>query len=325
MAAEHSDTGQVFARCVAAIEPEWLEEAAAHIAKRRYSSARWDAARGEAIVLETVTVYGLTVASERPRRAAEVDLEAARELFALEGLVRVDQRVRGGFLARNALLVRRVQDAQGKLRRMDLLASEQARAAFYLARLPADVCSVATWERYATRATAAELAKFEMREADVLPSPSRGRPRDEDFPPVLRLGPDGLAAQSGGDADDGAGAAAKLAYKFAPGAPDDGITVRVDLAGFARVDADALEWLVPGFLGGEVPGLGEGAAETLAPATRAGGRPRGHAGAASTGTECLSAGPLGTRRFRSPRSSASVCACRPRSGREWTPCRRTCA
>ena len=247
MAAEHSDTGQVFARCVAAIEPEWLEEAAAHIAKHRYSSARWDAARGEAIVLETVTVYGLTVASERPRRAAEVDLEAARELFALEGLVRVDQRVRGGFLARNALLVRRVQERQGKLRRMDLLASEQARAAFYLARLPADVCSVATWERYATRATAAELAKFEMREADVLPAQAAA-PRDEDFPPVLRLGPHRLAAQSSGGADDGAGAAAKLAYKFAPGAPDDGITVRVDLAGFAGVDADALEWLVPGFL-----------------------------------------------------------------------------
>ena len=247
MAAEHSDTGRTFARCVAAIEPEWLEEAAAHLAKRSHSSARWDAARGEAMVLETVRVYGLAVASDRPRRAAEVASSAAREIFALEGLVRQDRRVRGGFLARNAQLARRVRERQGKQRRMDLLASEQARAAFYLARLPENVCSVATWQRYATRASAVELARFEMREADILAAEA-APPLDEHFPPLLRLGRDTAATGTGGGTDEGTGEAAKLTYKFAPGAPDDGITVRVDLKDLASLDADALEWLVPGFL-----------------------------------------------------------------------------
>ena len=242
MAAELSDTGRTFARHVAGVEPEWIESAAAHIAKRSHSPPRWDAARGEAVVLETVTVYGLPVASGRPRRAAAVAPDAARELFALEALVRGDPRVQAPFLARNAQRVRQVEARQGKHRRMDLLASEQARAAFYLRWLPDDVCSVAAWRRYAKRATPAALARFEMTDADVLATVA-ALPRDEDFPPRLHL--PGLDAVQGEKAE---GRAVRLSYKFAPGEPDDGVTATVDLADLTRLAADALEWMVPGFL-----------------------------------------------------------------------------
>lgn len=251
MAAELADTGRTFARHVAGVEPEWVESAAGHIAKRSYSAPRWDAKRGEAMVLETVTVYGLPVASGRPRRAASVALPAARELFALEALVRGDPRVQAPPLARNAQLVRQVEARQGKHRRMDLLATEQARAAFYLRRLPDDVCSVATWQRYAQRAGPQALATFEMTSADVLAT-AAALPRDEDFPPRLHLptpapAPAGQARDGGGEGR-GDAAAVRLSYKFAPGERDDGVTARVDMAGLARLSTDALEWIVPGFL-----------------------------------------------------------------------------
>ena len=230
VAAQISDTGQTFARCVAAVEPAWIERAAAHIAKCSYSEPRWDAKRGEAVVLESVSVYGLVVASGRRRRAAEVAPDAARELFALEALVRPDERLNAPFLARNQRLIDAVLERQGKRRRMDLLASEQARADFYLARLPAEVCSLATWQQFAASATPAQLARFEMREADVLRSdPSAS---DDDFPPTLAV----------------AEGEVPLAYKFAPGTADDGVTARVDWETLARLDLDAVEWLVPGFL-----------------------------------------------------------------------------
>ena len=230
VAAQISDTGNTFARCVAAVEPRWIEHAAAHIAKRSYSEPRWDAQRGEAVVLESVSVYGLVVASGRRRRAAEVVPDAARELFALEALVRPDSRLNAPFLARNQRLIDAVLERQGNRRRMDLLASEPERAAFYLARLPAEVCSLATWRQFAANATAAHLARFEMREADVLRSDPGAS--DDDFPPVLAI----------------ADSEAPLAYKFAPGAADDGVTARVDWAALAQLDLDAVEWLVPGFL-----------------------------------------------------------------------------
>ena len=252
LAAQISDTGNTFARCVAAVEPRWIEQAAAHIAKRSYSEPRWDAQRGEAVVLESVSVYGLVVASGRRRRAAEVVPDAARELFALEALVRPDARIDAPFLARNQRLIDAVLERQGKRRRMDLLASEPARADFYLARLPAEVCSLATWRQFAANATAAQLARFEMREADVLRSDPGAS--DDDFPPVLTI----------------ADGEAPLAYKFAPGAADDGVTVRVDWAALAQLDLDAVEWLVPGFLEEKCLALGAPAAEAAAPAVGAG-------------------------------------------------------
>lgn len=231
VAAEVSDTGRPYARCVAAVAPEWIEEAAAHIAKKHYSAPRWDSRRGEAIVLETVSVYGLTVVGGRPRRAALVDMRSAREIFALAALVRGDRRVSAPFLKHNQLLIEKIKEQEAKRRRMDLLASEAARAAFYLARLPPEVCSVASWRKFVARASPSELTGLKMRRADLL-SNTVGAASDADFPPELAVD----------------GGVARLAYKFAPGELDDGVSARVNLATLARLDADALEWLVPGFL-----------------------------------------------------------------------------
>ena len=257
VAAEISDTGDTFARCVAAVEPEWIEQSARHIAKSTFSAPRWDAARGEAIVDERVTVYGLTVVAQRPRRAALVDMAAAREIFVREALVRrrgkEGKRIDAEFLVHNERLIRRVEERQARGRRADLLASETTRARFYLARLPEHVCSVATWQRYARGVGAAGLARFEMAEQDVL-ARADGQFGADDFPTRLRCGEVEVS----------------LGYKFAPGEPDDGVTARVDLGQLAQLDADALDWLVPGFFEQKcvalVRGLPKAIRRQLAPA-----------------------------------------------------------
>ena len=251
VAAEISDTGNTFARCVAEVEPAWIEQAAGHIAKSTCSAPRWDARRGEAMVDERVTVYGLTVVAQRPKRAALVDKAAAREIFVRETLVRrpdkYAKRINAAFLAHNERLIRDVEERQAKSRRTNLLASEATRANFYLARLPADVCSIATWERYARRAGTAELAQFEMTEQDVLADQEAGRCDADDFPMRLCIG----------DVE------VSLGYKFAPGEPDDGVTARTDLAQLAQMDADALDWLVPGFFEEKCLALAKGLPKSL--------------------------------------------------------------
>ena len=235
VAAEISDTGSTFARCVGAVEPEWIEDAARHLYKATYSDAYWDPQRGEAMVRERVTVYGLTLVAGRPRRAAEVDPATARELFALEALVGRDRqpaakRIKADFLDRNEQLVDRVEEQQAKRRRADLLATEKTRAAFYLARLPAAVCSVAAWEGYVRETSASELGLFVMTEADLLAGEAAPF-GDDDFPGRLHIGDVVLP----------------VAYKFAPGEPDDGVNVRVDLGTLSQLSQDDLDWLVPGF------------------------------------------------------------------------------
>ena len=234
-AAEIGDTGQTWAHCVAEVAPEWIEAAAKHIAKSAFSEPRWDNARGEAVVLERVTVYGLAVVTDRPKSAAQVDMQAARELFVREVLLRRDRsqsrhQLTAPFLDRNEALLRRVEERQARGRRAGSVASESARMRFYLERLPRGVYSVATWQRHARRASAAALAAFEMSEADLLGDASAEFDA-ENFPSRLQVGDATLT----------------LAYKFAPGEPDDGVSARIDLATLQQLDAKALDWLVPGF------------------------------------------------------------------------------
>lgn len=251
VAAEISETGATYARCVGSVEPAWIEEAAAHIKRTSYSEAYWDAGRGEAMVRERVTVYGLTVVADRPRRAREVDPAAARGLFVLEALVRRQrqppaQRVKAAFLDRNESLARRVEERQAWMRRADLLASERERARFYDARLPAGLSSIAAWQEYVGRLGDAERERLIMADRDLLAS-AASPVRDDDFPSRLALG----------------GHLVPLVYRFAPGERDDGVSLRIDLGMLSGLDANVLDWLVPGFFADKCEALLRGLPKSL--------------------------------------------------------------
>ena len=250
VAAEVSDTGATFARCVAAVEPAWIEAAAGHVKKTSHSDPYWDARRGEAMVKERVTVYGLAVAVDRPRRAQEVDPEAAAALFVLEALVRrhrqpVGSRVQAKFLDRNEALIRDIEARQARARRGDLLVSEQVRAKYYADRLPGEICSVSAWQRHVRRMSDADHNALVMSEQDLAAGAAAlGR---DDFPGRLAIG----------------GHELRLAYKFAPGTKDDGVSLRVDLGVLGLIPGDALDWLVPGFFAEKCEALLRGLPKSL--------------------------------------------------------------
>ena len=232
VAAEISDTGRTYARCVAAVEPRWLEEAAGHLLRRSFSDPEWDATRGEAIVRERATLYGLPVVNNRPRRLADINAAQAREIFVREALVRGDASLKAPFLTHNQRLIRQVLARQDKARRTDLLAPEPLRTAFYLERLPDDIVGVTSFEAWQRRASPTSLAALEMTEADLVTSVQVHLTEDA-FPGRLQLA---------------AGGEAKLRYRFAPGTPEDGISAELDAGLLAVAQPQDFEWLVPGFL-----------------------------------------------------------------------------
>ena len=232
VAAEISDTGRTYARCVAAVEPRWLEEAAGHLLRRSFSEPEWNVERGEAIVKERATLYGLPVVNARPRRLADINPEQARDIFVREALVRGEARLKAPFLTHNERLVRDVLARQNKARRTDLLAPEAVRAAFYLERLPADIVGVQSFETWLRGASPAKLAALEMTEADLVTSVQVHLTEDA-FPSRLPLA---------------AGGEARLRYRFAPGTPEDGISAELDAGLLAVAQPQDFEWLVPGFL-----------------------------------------------------------------------------
>ena len=237
VAAEIAETGQTYARCVARVEARWIEGAAGSLLRRTHSEPHWDTRRGEAMVFERATLYGLPVVERRPVRLAPIDPEAARELFvrhalvgSADGVVRAGRHPRPAFLDKNLALVRRIVELQAKGRRTDVLATADAQATFYLERLPDTVSSVPGLTAWLGRADAAAVEGLVMREADVL-ARTDAAVADADFPPVLRL--EGLELP--------------LKYRFAPGEPDDGVSVRVDLGVLPHLRQGPLDWLVPGF------------------------------------------------------------------------------
>ncbi|MDE0350172.1 MAG: ATP-dependent RNA helicase HrpA, partial [Gammaproteobacteria bacterium] len=237
VAAEIAETGQTYARCVARVDARWIEDAAGKLLRRSHSEPHWDARRGEPMVFERATLYGLPVVERRAVRLGPIDPQEAQALFvrhalvgSADGVVRAGKHPRPAFLDRNLALVRRIVELQAKGRRADVLASGEAQADFYRERLPDDVWSIASLTSWLAKADAAALERLEMTEADLM-TRTDAAVSDDDFPSVLRI--DGLEL--------------RLRYRFAPGEPDDGVSVRVDLGVLPHLRQGPLDWLVPGF------------------------------------------------------------------------------
>ena len=113
MAAELVETNRLWARRVAAVQPEWAERIGSHLVKRSYSEPRWDRRGGRAIATETVTLYGLPIVTGRTVGYDRVDRSEARDLFIRHALVLGDWETKHRFLVHNQEFVAEVGDARG--------------------------------------------------------------------------------------------------------------------------------------------------------------------------------------------------------------------
>jgi ATP-dependent helicase HrpA len=233
VAAEIVETSRIYARTVAQVEPRWIEEAAPHLLKRRYRDAHWSPRRGEALTYETVTLYGLVLAERRSVSLRRIDPVEARALFLLDGLVRGAMKRPPAFLEHNLEVAAGIRAEEEKGRRRDLLAAESDIAARYDTLIPQAVVSVRDLERWLRKAPA-EVTRGLFFTREMLTSATDVRYADEDFPSELTL----------------LGHAFPVRYRFAPGEPDDGVSIEVPLGLIDAVVPQILDWSVPGMLEG---------------------------------------------------------------------------
>ncbi|HEY8623148.1 MAG TPA: DUF3418 domain-containing protein, partial [Casimicrobiaceae bacterium] len=135
------------------------------------------------------------------------------------------------FFIHNRQLVEDIAELEHKARRQDVLVDDESIYEFYAARIPADVCSAASFERW-------------RRDAE------RGHPRllfmmrEE----LMRHGASGVTEAQYPEHLEMAGVRLPLKYRFAPGHPLDGLTLTVPLGLLNQVDSARLSWLVPGMI-----------------------------------------------------------------------------
>tara|TARA_B100001109_G_scaffold255890_1_gene262482 strand:+ start:212953 stop:216885 length:3933 start_codon:yes stop_codon:yes gene_type:complete len=241
MAAELVETSKLFARTVAKIEPQWLEEIGKPLLKYQYFEPHWNKQRGQVTAFEQSTLYGLVVNPRKRVNYALTHPNEARQVFIQEALVEQNFNTRLDFYRHNIQLLKEVTEYEEKARRRDLVIDDAWQADFYSQRLPDEFISQRHLERWYEKATKEQQqALFFTREQ--LLSPEASGIGVTDFPAELEW----------------QGMAFPLSYSFAPGADDDGVTLSVPVAMLQQVPDGRVEWLVPGFIADKVVAIIKG-------------------------------------------------------------------
>jgi ATP-dependent helicase HrpA len=238
VAAELVETTRLFGRGLAAIEPQWIPGIAGHLLKKQLLEPHWEKKAGEVVALERATLYGIVVYNNKRVNFGQLDAVAAREIFIRDALVAGEIDTRLPFLAHNQKLVRQVQELEHKARRQDVLVDDELIHAFYEQQLPAEVCSLATLERWFRDEVKRQPQLLQLSRDELMRHEAAGI-TTASYPRTVRLGGIDCAAS----------------YLHEPGDARDGLTVTVPIYALNQVNDEQCEWLVPGMVRDKVLAL----------------------------------------------------------------------
>ncbi|MDR3220678.1 MAG: ATP-dependent RNA helicase HrpA [Candidatus Accumulibacter sp.] len=234
-AAEITETSKLFARCVARIEPEWLERVGAHLIKRSTFDPHWEKKAMQAVAFERSTLYGMVINPNKRVNYGPLNPAEARELFIRQGLVggeiAEEYARRWAFYTHNQQLMLDIETLEHKSRRPDVLVDDELIAAFYDRIIPENIVGGVDFDQWRKVAERENPKLLYLKREDLMRHEAAGV-TTEAFPPEIRLG----------------GVDFELSYHFEPGSPKDGVTITVPLAQINQIPAGRCEWLVPGLL-----------------------------------------------------------------------------
>ncbi len=231
MAAELMETAKLYARCVAKIDPDWVEPLARGLTQSHYSDPRWDRKPAQVVAWERVSLYGLTIVPKRRVHYGPIDPVESREIFIREALANREFDTRAPFFAHNNQMIREVEELEHKARRQDVLVDEHVLFAFYDGRVPEGIVNGTGFEKWRQEAEKTQPKLLFLSKDDLMRHAAAGV-TEAQFPETFDLD----------------GAEVPLKYRFEPGHPLDGVTATVPLALLNQLDPTRTEWLVPGMI-----------------------------------------------------------------------------
>ncbi len=231
MAAELVDTTKLYARCVAKIDPDWVEPLARGLTESHYSDPRWDRKLAQVVAWERVSLYGLTIIPKRRVHYGVIDVAESREIFIREALANGEFDTRAAFFKANEQLIAEVEELEHKARRQDVLVDEHVLFAFYDARVAQGIVNGAGFEKWRETAELTNPKLLFLTRADLMRHGADAI-TEHQFPEKMLL--DGIEVT--------------LKYRFEPGHVLDGVTATIPLALLNQLKPEQTEWLVPGML-----------------------------------------------------------------------------
>ncbi len=250
VAGEFIETTQRYARVVAKIEVEWIEQLAHHLIKYSFDEPHFSKKQGSALVMRRGTLYGMLVSPRIAVTLAPIDPVLARKILIEQGLAENQLVSRARFWQHNQAFLETVKELGDKTRRRDLVVDPYVLTDFYRTRIPefvVDRVTLEKWDRTLQPSKPIPNAKLPLTVTSEPPKVGIQTPymtwddivvdidRDEiqkRFPSKVEIGVSQLP----------------LKYLYEPGDQADGVSLIVPQTIVHQLHNERLEWLVPGLL-----------------------------------------------------------------------------
>ncbi|RUM94429.1 MAG: ATP-dependent RNA helicase HrpA [Thiothrix sp.] len=244
MAAEITETSRLYARNVAHIQPEWIEQLGAHLLKHHLSEPHWQRRAARVSGYEKLTLYGLVINPQRRVNYAQKEPVVAREIFIRHALVYGEYTSKQAVIVENRKQIENIEALEARTRRRDILIDEQALFDFYDHLLPEDIHSGAAFESWYKKLKDPQILQLDNEQLtrDQLPDVS-----SDAYPKTWEQ----------------QGLRLPLEYHFDPGTDEDGITLKIPLAVLPQIDSQHCDWLVPAVLEEKILALIKGLPKAL--------------------------------------------------------------
>ncbi|HUP81421.1 MAG TPA: DUF3418 domain-containing protein, partial [Pirellula sp.] len=250
VAGEFIETTHRYARVVAKIEVEWIEQLAHHLIKYSFDEPHFSKKQGSAMVMRRGTLYGMLVSPRIAVSLAPIDPILARKILIEQGLAENQLVSRARFWQHNQAFLETVKELGDKTRRRDLVVDPYLLTDFYRTRIPefvVDRVTLEKWDRTLHPSKPVPKAKLPLTVTNEPPKVAIRTPymtwddivvdidRDEiqkRFPSKVEIGVSQLP----------------LKYLYEPGDQADGVSLIVPQTIVHQLHNERLEWLVPGLL-----------------------------------------------------------------------------
>ncbi len=232
VAVELVETSRLWARTVAEIEPEWVEQIGGHLLKRNYGEPHFAASRGNVVASEKATLLGVPIYSDRLVNYGRIDPVEARKIFIQTGMVEGewrpdDRHANHDFLRHNRVVLEEADEVVEKTRGQGIVIDDRQIFDFYDSRLPSEVNSQATFDKWWRNYPDKSFLEFDI---ELFADVEDIQAAREQFPDHWQFGQLSLP----------------VSYQFAPGAGRDGVSVSIPLAQLNQLSPEPFSWQVPG-------------------------------------------------------------------------------
>lgn len=227
VSAEIVETSRLFARTAGYIKPEWAAETGSQLLKQNIFDPHYEKDSGRVVAYAQKSLFGLVLVADEKVSYGKINRDDASRIFISQALLTGEIKNPPEFLKKNIRLADEITDLEERLRKRDILVSEDAVIDFYEKRIPG-VFDIRTLRNIVRKKGDKFLL---MKKQDLMNYDPENTIKD-DFPDFLEVGEEKF----------------KFSYSFNPGEKNDGVTISIPAQKAAAVSKEHLEPVVPGLL-----------------------------------------------------------------------------